>query len=349
MPSSPSPKIIPLILAGGSGTRLWPLSQPDRPKQFLALSGEHTLLQETAKRVGRLGSPLVVCHERHRSLVVDQLAQVGEHKSAIILEPHPRNTAPAIAVSALWALEHHGPDAVLLALPADHLVQDQSELKSSVHKAAKLAEQGYIATFGVKPTRAETGYGYLRTEQSLGEEGAPIAEFVEKPSRPVAERYLEDGRYYWNSGMFMFKAGVFIEELAALQPDMLRLCQKAHQHATQDADFVRLESTAYGQCPSISVDYAVMEHTQKAWAVPLNCGWTDIGSWQSLWQALPKDANGNATIGQATLTNCTNCLTYSCDEPAVATGLHNAVVVNTPQGTQILDKTTGIWRSLSDE
>jgi mannose-1-phosphate guanylyltransferase/mannose-6-phosphate isomerase len=291
--------LIPVILSGGSGTRLWPLSRELYPKQLLPLVGDRTMLQETAARVeglADLGAPVVVCNESHRFMVAEQLRESGAEPQAIVLEPVGRNTAPAVAVAALVAQENSrgsardggGADPLLLVLPADHVIRDVDAFRSAVLAGRAAAEAGALVTFGVVPDRPETGYGYIRREPGKGP-SYPVAEFVEKPDAATAARYLESGDYFWNSGMFMFRASAYLRELGAHAPAMLEACQLAVAAAGRDLDFTRLPAAEFGACPSDSIDYAVMEKTRAAVVVPLSAGWSDVGSWSALADALPTD------------------------------------------------------------
>jgi mannose-1-phosphate guanylyltransferase/mannose-6-phosphate isomerase len=325
--------LIPVILSGGSGTRLWPLSRELYPKQLLPLVGHHTMLQETARRVEGIpdvGSPLVVCNESHRFMVAEQLRELGVKPAAIVLEPVGRNTAPAVAVAALVALK--GPpddvDPVLLVLPADHVILDVESFRSAVKDGLAAAEAGQLVTFGVVPDRPETGYGYIRRAQGAGP-SYPVAEFVEKPTLETAVRYVQSGEYFWNSGMFMFRARAYLEELRQHAPDMLAACQTSVAAAGHDLDFTRLSAETFGACPSDSIDYAVMEKTSKAVVVPLDAGWSDVGSWSALQDALPRDADGNVIAGDVITEGAKGCYLHSTSRMIAAVGLEDHVVVET--------------------
>lgn len=324
--------MIPVVLSGGSGSRLWPLSRGLYPKQFLPLVSEQTMLQETVSRLeGLVGlqAPLVVCNEDHRFIVAEQLRQLGIVDPSILLEPVGRNTAPAIAVAALSAMAG-GEDPILLVLAADHVIADVKAFHAAIGVAAKAAAEGRLVTFGVLPTAPETGYGYIR-RAAAGNAGVyPIAEFVEKPDLVTAEQYLASGEYFWNSGMFMFRASVFIAELEKHAPVMLDSCRRALATGAKDFEFLRLGKEAFAACPANSIDYAVMEKTDKACVVPLSAGWNDVGSWSALWEIQPKDESGNVLKGDVLAVNTRNSYLHSADGRLVATvGVDDLVVVDT--------------------
>ncbi|MGE4546014.1 MAG: mannose-1-phosphate guanylyltransferase/mannose-6-phosphate isomerase [Pedobacter sp.] len=352
--------LLPIILSGGAGTRLWPLSRELYPKQLLPLVNNATLLQETQLRLNglqNLAEPLVVCNESHRFMVAEQLRQAGCPAGAIMLEPVGRNTAPAVAVAALQALGA-GDDPVLLVLPADHVIVDAETFRGAVVYGNELAQAGKLVTFGIVPTKAETGYGYIRAQkQSLvigdwllvenlksltkvSAEGDPgkvvndptafaIAEFVEKPDLATAESYLASGDYYWNSGMFMFRASRYLEELEKFAPEMLTCCREALEKAQRDLDFVRLDAEAFAACPKDSIDYAVMEKTAEAVVIPLDAGWSDVGSWSALWEVGPSDVAGNVVRGDVLTHDSRNCYLHSTGRMVAAVGLEDHVVVET--------------------
>ena len=322
--------LIPVILSGGSGTRLWPLSRELYPKQLLPLVGEHTMLQETARRVEGMvdvAPPIVVCNESHRFMVAEQLHALGTAPSAIILEPVGRNTAPAVAVAALVALGTTS-DPVLLVLPADHVIRDVEEFRKVVQSGLAAAQAGKLVTFGVVPDRPETGYGYIRRAKGEGSV-YPVAEFVEKPDHATAVRYVQSGEYFWNSGMFMFRARTYLAELRQHAPAMLSACEDAVAGAKRDLDFTRLTADAFAACPSDSIDYAVMEKTTDAVVVPLDAGWSDVGSWSALQDALPRDANGNVTAGDVITEGTTGSYLHATSRMIAAVGLKDHVVVET--------------------
>jgi mannose-1-phosphate guanylyltransferase/mannose-6-phosphate isomerase len=324
--------LIPVILSGGSGTRLWPLSRELYPKQLLPLVGERTMLQDTAARLDGLAAegPIVVCNEHHRFMVAEQLRQLGTDPTAIVLEPVGRNTAPAVAIAALVAQRAHGAgrDPVLLVMPADHLLKDVRAFHAAVRHGLEAARTGKLVTFGVVPSKPETGYGYIRRGAGQGP-AFPIAEFVEKPDATRAAEYVASGEYLWNSGMFMFRAARYLEELGRLAPAMLAACEAALAGAKTDLDFTRLSAEAFGRCPSDSIDYAVMEKTRDAVVVPLDAGWNDVGSWAALHESLPADASGNVTRGDVITEDSSGCYLYSTERLVAAVGLKDHVVVET--------------------
>ncbi len=331
--------LVPVILSGGSGTRLWPLSRELYPKQFLPLAESRTMLQSTTGRLlglDQLSPPIVVCNENHRFLVAEQLRQSSVAPAAIMLEPVGRNTAPAVAVAALQAMAT-GDDPLLLVLAADHLIQQEQVFRECVTAATAFAEAGKMVTFGIVPTGPETGYGYiaagagLETEATTGQAARAFAvvQFVEKPDLETAKRYLAAGSYYWNSGMFLFKASRFLEELELHAPDVLESCRLAFAKARKDLDFVRLDETAFAGCRSDSIDYAVMEKTTSAVVLPLDAGWSDVGSWSALWEVGSKDAMGNVVAGDVLLSGTRNCFLKSSSRLVVAVGVEDHIVVET--------------------
>jgi len=320
--------IIPVILAGGAGTRLWPLSREAYPKQFLTLAGEHSLLQQTWLRIAELADrpPIVVASEAHRFIVSEHLRQVNVTPSALLLEPSGRNTAPAVAVAALQAFEM-GLDPLLLVLPSDHLIEDTYQFADAVKLAADAADEGKLVTFGVKPTHPETGYGYIK--RHLGDGIQAVEQFVEKPSFAVAQDYVNSGCYVWNSGIFLFKASAYLAELRKYCPNVLALCYEALKQSSVDLDFIRLDRELFKKIPAISVDYAVMEKTAKAVVLDIDAGWSDIGSWDSLWEKSHPDADGNVNIGEVISKDCTNMLTLSESRLVATLGLDDIIVVDT--------------------
>ncbi|HEU4516406.1 MAG TPA: mannose-1-phosphate guanylyltransferase/mannose-6-phosphate isomerase [Steroidobacteraceae bacterium] len=337
--------LIPVILSGGAGTRLWPLSRELYPKQFLPLVGERTMIQETALRTAGLpnvAAPIVVCNEAHRFLVAEQLRELGITPQAILLEPIGRNTAPAVAVAALAAIGRargagEGESPILLVLPADHVLNDVASLKRAVVAALPAAREGRLVTFGVVPTQPETGYGYIR--QGAGEGAVrPVAEFVEKPDAARAQAFVRSGDYLWNSGMFLLPAQGYLDELGRLDPAMLAACRNAYERAASDLDFVRLDKAAFGDCRSDSIDYAVMEKTDRASVVALSAGWSDVGSFAALHEALPADSSGNVTRGDVFAEGASNCLLYSTDRLVAAVGLEGHVVIETKDAVMVAPK-----------
>ncbi|HBS57102.1 MAG TPA: mannose-1-phosphate guanylyltransferase/mannose-6-phosphate isomerase [Stenotrophomonas sp.] len=319
--------IQPVILSGGSGTRLWPLSRESYPKQFLPLAGQLTMLQATWQRVAPIASrgPLVIANEEHRFVAAEQLQQVGAAPAAIILEPVGRNTAPAIAVAALEATRD-GADALLLVLPSDHVITDEAAFRSAVQAAANAAEAGKLVTFGIVPTGPETGYGYIKAADGQGLRA--VERFVEKPDLDTASGYVASGQYYWNSGMFLFKASRYLQELERFQPAMLAGSRTAWQQSRRDTDFTRLDKDAFTAVPSDSIDYAVMEKTADAVVIPLDAGWNDVGSWTALRDVSQQDGDGNAHQGDVIAIDCRN--TYAYGQRLVAmVGLDDVIVVET--------------------
>ncbi|MDN2566086.1 mannose-1-phosphate guanylyltransferase/mannose-6-phosphate isomerase [Aquibium sp. A9E412] len=331
--------LVPVVMAGGSGTRLWPVSRKLYPKQFCALTGERTMLQETAARLSGLdaAAPLVVCNEEHRFLAAEQLRQIGQDAAAVILEPVGRNTAPAIALAALHATAG-GEDPLLLVLAADHLIVDVAAFQASVAKAVRLAEAGRLVTFGIVPQRAETGYGYVRRGAPLGDDGHAVDRFEEKPDAATAEAFVASGDYYWNSGMFLFRAGVYLGELERHAPAILAACRAAYAGAAVDMDFVRVAAGPFAAGPSDSIDYAVMEKTGAAAVVPLDAGWSDIGSWDALWEISDKDAAGNVLAGDVLALDARNSLVRADRRLVALVGVEDLVVVETPDAVLVADR-----------
>ncbi|MGE0385232.1 MAG: mannose-1-phosphate guanylyltransferase/mannose-6-phosphate isomerase [Gammaproteobacteria bacterium] len=320
--------ITPVILSGGAGTRLWPLSRELHPKQFLPLTGERTMLQQTALRLAgrpRMGAPIAVCNEAHRFLVAEQMRQIGVDTAAIVLEPVARGTAAAIALAALAVAEE---DPLLLVLPADHYIRDPAALHAAIEVAATAADRGALVTFGIVPTRAETGYGYIRRAPGAGP-AWPVQEFVEKPDAATAQAYVQSGQYFWNSGMFMFGAGRFLEELARHAPDIEAPCRGAWQQAARDMDFTRVDQARFAACRADSIDYAVMEKTADAAMVPLDAGWSDIGSWASMHEALPLDAHRNLVAGDVVAEDTSGCFLHAESRLLAVLGVTDHIVVET--------------------
>jgi mannose-1-phosphate guanylyltransferase len=326
-----------VVMAGGSGSRLWPLSRSLYPKQFLPLADNQTMLQATLSRVRGLSvaEPLLICNEEHRFIAAEQIRQQGV-KAEILLEPVGRNTAPAIALAAL-AARAKCDDQLLLVLAADHVIQNESEFRAVVSRAQPLAEAGQLVTFGIVATGPETGYGYIRRGAEQGA-GYAVAEFVEKPDLERAKGYVASGEYYWNSGMFLFKASRYVEELAKFRPDILEACKEALSETKPDMDFVRINEHAFAACPDESVDYAVMEKTDSAVVVPLDAGWSDVGAWSSLWEVTAKDADGNAVRGDVMTYNIQDCLVHSTNKLVATVGLKDVVIVETKDAVLVADK-----------
>jgi len=336
--------MIPVILSGGSGSRLWPLSRQQRPKQFLPVVGEDTLFQSTVSRLDSLNgiaAPIVVCNEDHRFMVAEDLRQLGKSHQGILLEPVARNTAPAIALAALHLMQINSNDDLMLVLPADHVIADTVAFGKAIECATPAANAGQLLTFGIVPTHAETGFGYIhRAAESLDQFAGVFAvqRFVEKPDLQTAETYLAEGDYLWNSGMFMFRASAFIKELERLQPEVLKACRLAMAATEKDMDFVRVEAQAFASCPSISIDYAVMEKTDHAAVVPLDAGWNDVGAWSAVWDIGEKDAQGNVTRGDVILHESNTNLVYTEQHLVALLGVDNLVVVDTKDATLIAHK-----------
>jgi mannose-1-phosphate guanylyltransferase/mannose-6-phosphate isomerase len=324
--------IVPVILSGGSGSRLWPLSRKAMPKQLLALTGPATMIQETVARArgAAFAAPIVIAGQEHRFMIAEQLRAAGIEGATIILEPAGRNTAPAAAVAALKVLEDD-PDGLVLLMPSDHVVGNVGAFHAAVQVAAAAARTGALVTFGIKPAAPETGYGYIKSGAPIkGVPGAYAVErFVEKPDRAVAETYLASGEYYWNSGMFLFSAKVFIKDMERLEPAMLGCCRDAITHAHRDMDFIRLGEAGFLACPSQSIDYAIMEHVPHAAIVPVEMGWSDVGSWQSLWDISPRNADGNTILGDVVTEKASNSYIRSEGPLVAVVGAENLVVVAT--------------------
>lgn len=330
--------VIPVILCGGSGSRLWPLSREAYPKQFLRLLGEDSLLQQTMRRVKAIdgaGPALLVCNESSRFIAAEQLREIGIEDAQILLEPARRNTAPAIAVAALQAVAN-GEDPLLLVLPSDHVIKDDAAFHAAIRGGRQAAEQGDLVTFGIAALRPETGYGYIRAGRSGLEQAQRVLEFVEKPDRATAQRYLESGNYYWNSGMFLFRAGRFLQELTRFHPEIVEACRQALSLATTDLDFIRLDKS-YAASPDIAIDYAVMERTDRASMIAMNAGWSDIGSWTSVWEASDKDSGNNAAHGDVVLQDCENCLAHGTTRLITAVGLRNIAIVETADALLVMN------------
>jgi len=329
-------KINPVILSGGSGTRLWPLSREQYPKQLLSLMGERTLLQQTVTRLEgmeHVADPLLVCNEEHRFLIAEQMRQLGKTPADIILEPVGRNTAPALTLAALALMKASPDEALMLVMPADHVIQDVKEFHSAVREGVALAEHGRLVTFGIVPLSPETGYGYIKKG-----DGNDVVAFEEKPDAETAVGYLGSGDYLWNSGMFMMLAGTWLEELNRFHPAMLEACKEAYEMGRRDGEFYRVNAQAFASCQSNSIDYAVMEETGKAAVVSLDAGWSDIGAWSSLWEASARDAQGNVVQGDVYLHDTQNALLISQHRFLAAVGLEDIIVVETPDAVLVAHK-----------
>jgi len=333
-------RIVPVILSGGSGTRLWPLSREHYPKQLLALAGELTMLQETAMRLdGAEQAPaFVVCNEEHRFLVAEQLRQIDRLPQDILLEPFGRNTAPALTLAAL-AVTAREPSAVMLVMPADHVIRDQAVFHAAVQMGKVEALAGRLVTFGIVPTQPETGYGYIRKGPMLASDDVyQVGSFVEKPDDATARAYLESGEYLWNSGIFMMTAARWLEEIRRFRPDIADACMAAWQGGKRDMDFFRLDKEVFGRCPSDSIDYAVMEKTDNAVVIPLDAGWSDIGAWSSLWEVSQRDADGNVLQGDVMALHSHNTLLIAQHRFVAAVGLEDVIVVETADAVLVAHK-----------
>ena len=330
--------ILPIIMAGGSGTRLWPLSRGNYPKQFLSLSGDKTMLQETLVRLDGLShSPaMLICNEEHRFIAAEQVRQLGVEHSGIFLEPVGRNTAPAIALAAFKAIENNQ-DPLLLVLAADHVIENISAFQASVEQASILAEQGKLVTFGITGNKPETGYGYIKRGVPH-QTGFVVDSFVEKPDLATAKTYIESGEYYWNSGMFLFKASEYLNELKTFRPDIYKACELAMQVQNDDMDFVRVDKVAFESCPDESIDYAVMEHTKDAVVVPMDAGWSDVGGFAALWEVSNKDENGNAFNGDVKAVDTKNTLVLGDDKLIATVGVKDLVIVSTKDAVLVAHK-----------
>ena len=330
-------KIIPVILSGGSGTRLWPLSREHYPKQYLHLLNENTMLQETILRLRGLKSlsePIIVCNTNHRFLVADQCQQINIKNPTILLEPIGRNTAPAILASALQSLKNTE-NAVLLILSADHVIRDIEKFHQAINIGINQAEKGKLVTFGIMPNEANTEYGYIKVSESLTKNLYNVDEFVEKPDLPTAKSYLNQGNYLWNSGMFVFDAISLIDELTSHSPDIVKSVRKAVDNSLKDLDFIRLDKKAFESSPSNSIDYALMEKSDNVVVIPLDIGWSDVGSWSALYDVSKKDKSGNVLKGDVTAKDTTNTYIHASNHMVATVGVDNLVVVDTPDATFI--------------
>ncbi len=332
-------KIHPVVLSGGSGTRLWPMSRASLPKQLLALNGERTMIQDTVLRanVTNAGPPILLCSEGHRFLVAEQMQAIGVTPRAIVLEPMGRNTAPAAAIGALMVAEHD-PTGIVLLLPSDHVVSDQAAFEVAVGRAASAARLGYIVTFGIAPASPETGYGYIQRGTMLGDCVNRVARFAEKPDSATAKRHLASGDHFWNSGMFVFRVDVLLAELARLEPALVEACRSALRDARRDLDFVRLDAKAFEKAKNISLDYAVMERTDKAAVVACDIGWSDVGAWSSLWSLRKRDENGNVLQGDVMIHDSHDSFVRGEKGLTALVGVRNLVVVVTEDAVLVADK-----------
>lgn len=333
--------ILPVIMAGGTGSRLWPLSRELYPKQFLTVAGELSMLQQTVARLSDIkhAAPVLICNEEHRFIAAEQMRLAGYEHGGIILEPVGRNTAPAIALAALQARKNtsDGEDPILLVLAADHIIENEKAFTASVEKAIPFAENGQLVTFGIVPTAPETGYGYIKSGNKVSD-AFSVSEFVEKPDLSTAEAYIESGNYYWNSGMFLFKASRYLEELAKFAPDILDVCNRAIATPSQDFEFVRVDKRIFATCPDDSVDYAVMEKSQDVVVVPMDAGWSDVGSFSALWDISVKDENQNAIKGDVITVNSNNNYIYAQNKLVSTVGVDNLVIIETKDAILVAHK-----------
>ena len=330
--------IVPVILTGGSGTRLWPLSRTFFPKQFINLVNDTTLFQDTIMRLPKkVSEPLIICNEAHRFIVAEQLRQIESGNIGIILEPVGKNTAPAIAIAAMKLLNDNK-DPILLVLSSDHLIKNNQKFHYSIMVAKEIAEQKKLVAIGVEPSAAETGYGYIEIDNSDTSQYYNITSFTEKPNQKNAKKYLDSGNYLWNSGIFLFRASVYLRELEKFEPEIYTACKKSSKSVNIDSDFVRLDNTHFSKCPSKSIDYAVMEKTNDAVVVPFNGVWSDIGSWDTLWEAKPKDTNNNVIEGDVILDKVSNSYVYSSNRLVSATNLSDLIIIDTQDALLVSSK-----------
>lgn len=335
-------QIIPVILSGGSGTRLWPVSRKLYPKQFIPLRNNRSLFQDTIARVQQLENgiqdPIIVCNDEHRFMAAEQLRQEGVQHADIILEPIGRNTAPAIALAALCA-QKRSENAIILVLPADHILDEKEKFSAAIELAMELSEQGQLVTFGITPTRPEIGYGYIKAGAPLiGGQANQVDKFVEKPELTKAQEYVDSGDYSWNSGIFMFQASTLLSELIRHEPEMAANVQFAYGTQEKDLDFVRIDKEAFAACKSESIDYAVMENTSNAAVVPLASDWNDVGSWHALWESSNQDNTGNALTGDVLIDECEGCLVHSSNRLVTAVGMKDTVIVETADAVMVVPR-----------
>lgn len=334
-------KIIPVILAGGAGTRLWPLSRETFPKQFLRLVSQYSLLQETVLRVQALANvspPLIVCNTDHYFVSQDHLKEIDVHSCQFILEPFGKNTAPAIACAAQWVLHNLGDDSLLLVLPSDHYIANPELFFNAVYRAQEAAEQGFLVTFGIVPTHPETGYGYIQAGDPIAPDTFNIDRFVEKPHLELAEQLINNGRFYWNSGMFVMRPSIYLAELQKSSPDIYHRAVESVQQGEQHSDYFRLNKEAFAQCPSQSIDYAVMEKTHKGVMVPLASSWNDLGCWEAVAKAGVCDAHNNVVRGEVFIKDSQDCFVSSENQTVALLGLKNHIVVTTPDVVLVANK-----------
>jgi mannose-1-phosphate guanylyltransferase/mannose-6-phosphate isomerase len=334
-------KLIPVILSGGSGSRLWPLSREHYPKPLLPLTSDHSLLQDTASRLDglpELGDAVYVCNEEHRFLVAEQVAAMGRTPATIILEPEGRNTAPALTLAALY-LSRSDPDSLMVVMPADHVITQREAFLEAVRTGCGPAWAGSLVTFGVVPDTPETGYGYIKRDAELeGARAFSVARFVEKPDLEAATRYMNDGNYYWNSGIFLMRTRRWLEEIGHFRPDILEACRAAMERGIEDSDFYRVHRPAFLVCPSDSIDYAVMEKTANAAVVPFSAGWSDVGAWSALWNVCPRNTDGNVIQGDVIAEDTHNALLFAQSRCLATVGIHDVIVVETADAVLVASK-----------
>lgn len=332
-------KIIPIIMAGGSGSRLWPLSRTHYPKQFISLVNENSMLQNTLLRISNLETlnPIVICNNEHRFMVAEQLREINITPDGVILEPVGRNTAPAIALSAFQAISN-GDDPLLLILAADHVIKNNSAFINSIEQAIKAAENDMLVTFGIVPTHPETGYGYIKQGELYEDAIYKVDSFIEKPNLEIANKYIQDNCYCWNSGMFIMKASIYLSELKKHNKSIYDVCKKAFESAYSDLDFIRIPEDIFSECPNESVDYAVMEKTDKAVVIPMDSGWSDVGSWSALWNIECKDINGNAVRGDVILDSTSNSYICAQNKLVATVGVENLIIIETQDAILVAHK-----------
>jgi len=330
--------IVPVILSGGSGTRLWPLSRKLYPKQFLNLVNNTSLFQETITRLPKeVSDPLIICNEEHRFIVAEQLRQIKSKNKGIILEPIGKNTAPAIALAAM-SLLNEKEDPTLLILSADHLIKDNKKFQYSIKTASKIAEADKMVALGIIPHKAETGYGYIKVDNFKKNKYYNIVSFKEKPNLDDAKKFLNSGNYYWNSGIFLFKASSYLRELKKYEPEIYNICKKSYDNTSKDLDFIRIDNEEFNRCPDKSIDYAVMEKTNKGVVVPFNGIWSDIGSWDSLWEAKSKDTNNNVSEGDVIISKVTNSFIHSTNRLVTVNNVSDLIIIDTQDALLVSSK-----------
>tara|TARA_B110000008_G_scaffold279838_1_gene329009 strand:- start:3967 stop:5370 length:1404 start_codon:yes stop_codon:yes gene_type:complete len=330
--------ILPVILSGGSGTRLWPLSRKLHPKQFLPLINETTLFQDTILRLPKgLSNPIIICNEEHRFLAAEQIREINKKTKGIILEPGPKNTAPAVTLAALMSTTNQE-DPILLVLSSDHLIENIPKFHNAINTARKIAEDNKLVTFGIEPTRIETGYGYIEKELNVTAEYSNIKSFTEKPNLATAKKFYDSGNYLWNSGIFMFKASVFLSELKKFDPEILLACEKSLKNSKIDLDFFRIDNDEFDKCPNKSIDYALMEKTKNGVVISLDSNWSDVGTWPSLWEVKSKDKNDNVVEGNVLLENTNNTFISSSNRLVSVIGVSNQVIIDTQDALLVMDK-----------